>query len=235
MKTFSQTFKPARRSQRERERIPNEDRLLIYGAQTVCIGGLAFVADAYYGASKPLWPLMEIGLMKHGSLEYETCHVDHIYPLSKRGNNEIANYQALAESVNSYGFNLNGQRYPQRPYGATEGKGARILMHSQWVGMMCDEKVNVVDFAISWNDFLMEFDANGKLRGKYWPFWLREEFPPHRPVAPGWNGKILDKKEAFKGDWTRRARFARIFLKHTTPEIAERYKIYWRQKIGFEL
>lgn len=222
------------KSRRERDRISAEDRLLVYGAQVVCVNGRAFIADAYYGT--PIKPkMLDIGLPNYDDLKPEECHLDHTFPWSRQGNDEIANWTALAESTNTYGFVLNGQRYPQRPIGATEGKGNRILMHSNYIGLICDEKVNVIEFAIQWREFLEEFDKTGKIGGRMWPFWLRSDKPPHRPIAPGWDGKKLDKRKAFLGDWTCRARFARIFLKHTTPEIAQKYKLLWRQKVGFEL
>jgi hypothetical protein len=176
-----------------------------------------------------------IGIKFFDDVQYYNCELDHVFAYSHDGNDEIANYQALADSTNSYGYKLNGKRYPQKPEGIELGKGARVLMHSLWVGMLCGEKVNMIDFAVQWKEFLEEFDKTGKLVGRYWPYWLRNDKPPYRPLAPGWDGRRMDKKAAFLGDWQRRARFARIFLKHTRPEIAERYKIAWRQKVGFEL
>lgn len=230
IKTF---HKKQQRPRRERARIPNEDRLLVYGAQTVFVNGLAFVADAYYGAAKPLWSAMDIGLTK-GNIEYNECHLDHIFPHVKDGNDELANFQALAESTNTYGYVLKGKRYPQRPSNISEGKGARVLMHSLYAGLVCAEKVNAIDFAIAWRDFLEQFDATGKLT-KMWPFWLRDVRPPHRPIAPGWDGRKIDRRAAFVGDWKMRARFARVFLRYTRPEIAERYRELWEEKLGFEL
>ncbi|MGH9876172.1 MAG: hypothetical protein ACRD5H_00910 [Nitrososphaerales archaeon] len=211
-----------------------DTRHLILGAQCVERDGRAFVVDSYYGLGRPLLPPFDIGLEVYDGVKYFDVELDHIWPYSKKGNDEIGNYQALAHQTNTFGYTTEEGRFPQHSGKAEAGKGNRILLHSQYIGLLCGEDVEARDFGSGWRDFLKEFDSTGRMV-KYWPFWLRESTPPRRPIAPGWDGVKLDKRAAFLGDWQRRANFARIYLKHARPDMAMRYKVLWRAQVGFML